>query len=130
VRKAYLPTNLVGDHWPATRPKGAGRPGPCHAGRAKGAIKRVDVLKTSTLMRPTEAAKAIEAALPFKFTSGLFTKSWRKLGVRPPVGDPLPCGRTTSNATTTSVTTTTDTRRRTWPRSSGNAARNKSFEIF
>ena len=42
------------------------------------------------LMKPTEAAQAIEAALPFKFTSGLFTKSWKKLGVRPPVGDAHP----------------------------------------
>jgi hypothetical protein len=42
------------------------------------------------LMRPTEAAKAIEAEIPFKFTSGLFTKAWKKLGVRPPVGDSHP----------------------------------------
>lgn len=42
------------------------------------------------LMKPTEAAKAIEAQIPFKFTSGLFTKAWKKLSVRPPVGDPQP----------------------------------------
>lgn len=49
------------------------------------------------LMKPTAATKAIEEELPFKFTSGLFTKACKKLGVRPPVGDPPPpSGRTTS----------------------------------
>lgn len=42
------------------------------------------------LLRPTEAARAIEAMIQFKFTSGLFTKAWKKLKVRPPVGDPHP----------------------------------------
>lgn len=42
------------------------------------------------LLRPKEAAAAIEAEIPFKFTSGLFTKSWKKLKVRPPVADPHP----------------------------------------
>jgi hypothetical protein len=80
-------------------------------------------------MKPTEAAKAIEAALPFKFTSGLFTKSWKSWACVRRLDMPIPSGRTTSTATTTSVTRTTATRRPTWPRSSGNATRNKSVEV-
>ncbi len=43
------------------------------------------------LMRPSAAAAAIEARIPFKFgASSEFPRAWRALGVRPPAGDAHP----------------------------------------
>ncbi|MGK3206803.1 DUF3644 domain-containing protein [Amycolatopsis sp. MEPSY49] len=42
------------------------------------------------LLKPTEAAKAVQDGIPFFFSTALFTKAWKKLRVRPPVGDPHP----------------------------------------
>lgn len=42
-------------------------------------------------MKPTEAAKAIEAEIPFQFhVHPHFTTAWKKLAVRPPTRDPHP----------------------------------------
>jgi len=42
------------------------------------------------LLKPTVAAKAVQGQIPFIFSTGHFTKAWKKLRVRPPVGDPHP----------------------------------------
>ncbi|WIX83464.1 hypothetical protein QRX50_23255 [Amycolatopsis carbonis] len=42
------------------------------------------------LMKPTKAAKAVEDQIPFSFNTNLFTITWKKLGVRPQVGDSHP----------------------------------------
>jgi Protein of unknown function (DUF3644) len=42
------------------------------------------------LLRPTEAAKAVENQIPFVFNVAHFTKAWKKLGVRPPTKDSHP----------------------------------------
>lgn len=43
------------------------------------------------LMKPSTAAAAVEARIPFKFgPSGPFVQAWKALQVRPPVGDPHP----------------------------------------
>lgn len=42
------------------------------------------------LLRPTEAAKAVQEQIPFCFNANLFAKSWKKLEVRPPTGDAHP----------------------------------------
>jgi Protein of unknown function (DUF3644) len=42
------------------------------------------------LMKPTKAARAVQERIPFIFSTGHFTKAWKRLGVRPPAGDPHP----------------------------------------
>ncbi|WP_370940466.1 DUF3644 domain-containing protein [Amycolatopsis sp. cg13] len=42
------------------------------------------------LLRPAQAARAIQDRIPFIFNTNLFTTAWKKLGVRPLVGDPHP----------------------------------------
>lgn len=42
------------------------------------------------LMKPTQVVKAVAAEIPFKFTMGHFTKSWKALRVRPPTGSKSP----------------------------------------
>ena len=42
------------------------------------------------LLKPTQAAKVIQDEIPFCFNTALFTAAWKKLRVRPPVGDPHP----------------------------------------
>ncbi|MGV9292648.1 DUF3644 domain-containing protein [Amycolatopsis sp. NPDC003676] len=42
------------------------------------------------LLRPAQAARAIQDRIPFIFNTNLFTTAWKKLGVRPSVGDPHP----------------------------------------
>lgn len=43
------------------------------------------------LLKPTMAAKAVQAEIPFIFSTGHFTNAWKSLGtIRPPVGDPHP----------------------------------------
>lgn len=42
------------------------------------------------LLKPTEAAKAVQDQIPFKFNVNHFTKAWKKSGVRPPAHDPNP----------------------------------------
>jgi hypothetical protein len=42
------------------------------------------------LLKPTRVAKAVEEQIPFVFNTAHFTTAWKKLGVRPPVGDPHP----------------------------------------
>lgn len=39
------------------------------------------------LLKPTQAAKAVQAQIPFVFTTAHFINAWRELGVRPPGGD-------------------------------------------
>lgn len=41
-------------------------------------------------LKPREATKAVEEAIPFVFTVNSFTAAWRTLGVRPPTGDQNP----------------------------------------
>lgn len=41
-------------------------------------------------IKPRQAAKAIEDSIPFVFTGNSFTAAWKKLGVRPPNGEPHP----------------------------------------
>lgn len=64
-------------------------------------------------LKPRQAAKAVEDAIPFVFTGNSFTAACKRLGVRPPNGDPHPERTTRSFASTTSCTATTATRRRT-----------------
>jgi hypothetical protein len=42
------------------------------------------------LLKPTVAARKVQDQIPFVFRTGHFTNAWKKLGVRPPVGDPHP----------------------------------------
>jgi hypothetical protein len=42
------------------------------------------------LLKPTRVAKAVQEEIPFIFNTAHFTTAWKKLGVRPPVGDPHP----------------------------------------
>lgn len=42
------------------------------------------------LLKPTQAAKAVQARIPFVFSTAHFTNAWKRLGVRPPVGDQNP----------------------------------------
>lgn len=42
------------------------------------------------LLKPKEAAKAVQDQIPFRFNVNHFTNSWKNLRVRPPVGDPHP----------------------------------------
>ncbi|WP_284740527.1 DUF3644 domain-containing protein [Amycolatopsis sp. RTGN1] len=42
------------------------------------------------LLKPTQAARTVQDRIPFGFTTALFTIAWKKLGVRPLVGDPQP----------------------------------------
>ena len=42
------------------------------------------------LLRPTEAAKQVEKEIPFRFNVAHFTKSWKRLEVRPRAGAPHP----------------------------------------
>ncbi|MGW3960596.1 hypothetical protein ACWED2_12300 [Amycolatopsis sp. NPDC005003] len=42
------------------------------------------------LLKPTQAARMIQDRIPFGFTTALFTIAWKKLGVRPLVGDAHP----------------------------------------
>lgn len=42
------------------------------------------------LLKPTMAARAVQVRVPFIFSTGQFTKAWKRLGVRPPAGDPCP----------------------------------------
>lgn len=42
------------------------------------------------LLKPTQAAKAVQHQIPFLFSIGHFIKAWKELGVRPLVGDSHP----------------------------------------
>lgn len=42
------------------------------------------------LLRPTQAAQAVQDRIPFVFNTNHFTTAWKKIGVRPKVGDPHP----------------------------------------
>jgi hypothetical protein len=42
------------------------------------------------LLKPTQAARAVQERIPFIFSTTHFTKAWKKFAVRPPVGDPYP----------------------------------------
>ncbi|WP_242547901.1 DUF3644 domain-containing protein [Amycolatopsis sp. MtRt-6] len=42
------------------------------------------------LLKPTQAARMIQDRIPFGFNTALFTIAWKKLGVRPLVGDVHP----------------------------------------
>jgi hypothetical protein len=42
------------------------------------------------LLKPTRATKAVQEQIPFIFSMGHFTKAWKRLGVRPLVGDSHP----------------------------------------
>ncbi len=42
------------------------------------------------LLKPTKAARAVQDRIPFIFSTGQFTKAWKRLGVRPPADDPHP----------------------------------------
>jgi hypothetical protein len=42
------------------------------------------------LLKPTQAAKAVQGQISFMFSTAHFTNAWKKLGVRPLVGDAHP----------------------------------------
>lgn len=59
----------------------------------EGKVMVRDVLRPVVLpdwMLPKPAAERVSARLPFEFNLSHFTAAWKKLGVRPPSGDPNP----------------------------------------
>lgn len=42
------------------------------------------------LLKPTQAARAVQEQIPFVFSTGNFTTTWKQLGVRPRVGEAHP----------------------------------------
>lgn len=98
-----------------------------HLGRRGNVIikERVRNVSGADELRPTDVVKAVQARIPYRFTTDDFQRCWKKLKVRPASNSPTPSVRTKSTASTTSATATTVTSQRTSRSLSVNAPRKR-----